>query len=400
MALKIINLTIKIFFLIVFCTNKAMSKPANFVADNYFVNPKINSNLVVDLISHKSKNDLNNKREFNQTLVRGRFFNDLHLNKNIILKSQILLNQFNHQQPNQISFLDKEGLVLQEINLNYEDKINNLTNYSLVLGKVNMDFGQGWAWNRGIWSDELSREYRQFEKIVVGSSISRGSKRDIGRYDLSFNFFKNDRKYLDNSVFAERISYNKQDQIPGDENLFKSFNVNLKVDFDFSEKKYNQEELHYKFGYLKSAVNKRIYNINKANPKDQSSWLAGLDYKRSLNEKISIDFLTEYVAVENFNGDADVSQQYFINNLIAKYNKNINITVSNSNKRQKKLNNYKSEQNLIEFSTGYEFSKNNVFDSLLLQIGYKNFRDSLKSSSSSVKEQRGLGALIRYSKNF
>ena len=104
--------------------------------------------------------------------------------------------------------------------------------------------------------------------------------------------------------------------------------------------------------------------------------------------------------VENFNGDVDISQRYFINNLIAKYNKNINITVSNSNKMQKKLNNYKTEQNLVELSTGYEFNKNNIFDSLLLQIGYKDFRNSVKSSSSSLKEQRGLGALIRYSKNF
>ena len=67
---------------------------------------------------------------------------------------------------------------------------------------------------------------------------------------------------------------------------------------------------------------------------------------------------------------------------------------------QKKLNNYTTEQNLVELSTGYEFDKNNIFDSLLLQIGYKNFRNSVKSSASSFKEQRGLGALIRYSKNF
>jgi len=400
MTLKIINLTLKIFLLATFFANKSMAKSTNSVADNYFANAKINSDLFVDLISHKNKNDLDNKREFNQTLVRARFINNLHLNQNLIVKSQILVNQFNRQQANQISFLDNEGLALQEINLNYEDKINNLTDYSFVLGKVNMDFGQGWAWNRGVWSDEISREYRQFEKIVVGSSISRGSKRDIGRYDLSFNFFKNDRKYLDNSIFAERISATKQDAIPGDENIFKSFNVNLKVDFDFSEKVHNQEELHYKFGYLKLAVNKRFSSVDKTNLKDQSSWLAGVDYKRSLNENISIDFLTEYVMVENFNGDVDISQRYFINNMIAKYNKNINITVSNSNKMQKKLNNYTAEQNLVELSTGYEFDKNNIFDSLLLQIGYKNFRNSVKSSASSFKEQRGLGALIRYSKNF
>ena len=153
---------------------------------------------------------------------------------------------------------------------------------------------------------------------------------------------------------------------------------------------YNQEELHYKFGYLKSAVNKRFSSVDKTNLKDQSSWLAGVDYKRSLNENISIDFLTEYVMVENFNGDVDISQRYFINNMIAKYNKNINITVSNSNKMQKKLNNYTTEQNLVELSTGYEFNKNNIFDSLLLQIGYKDFRNSVKSSASSSDSNHSL----------
>ena len=84
MTLKIINLTLKIFLLIAFFANKSMAKSINFVADNYFANAKINSNLFVDLISHKSKNDLDKKREFNQALVRARFINNLHLNQNFL----------------------------------------------------------------------------------------------------------------------------------------------------------------------------------------------------------------------------------------------------------------------------------------------------------------------------
>ena len=87
MTLRIINLTLKIFLLVAFFTNKSMAKSTNSVADNYFANAKINSDLFVDLISHKNKNDLDNKREFNQTLVRARFINNLHLNADISVEA-------------------------------------------------------------------------------------------------------------------------------------------------------------------------------------------------------------------------------------------------------------------------------------------------------------------------
>ena len=93
MTLKIINSTLKVFLLFAFFANKSIAKSTNSVADNYFANAKINSDLFVDLVSHKSRNYLDNKREFNQTLVRARFINNLHLNQNFIVKSQILVNQ-------------------------------------------------------------------------------------------------------------------------------------------------------------------------------------------------------------------------------------------------------------------------------------------------------------------
>jgi hypothetical protein len=360
---------------------------------------KLITNLVVvDFTSNDTFHSSNRAQEYSDTSARLRFVSSIKLNNKLSIHSQFAINPIYTDSYNQRrdaspngggnrSF-ENEGLVANELYLKYrEDK------YTLLLGKMNLNYGSAWRWDRGIWTYELANEYRQVGKITTGAVYHLGNAKTTGQYNFNFNFFKNDRKYLDNSLFVKNDIANKSQAQAGDDNLLKSYMASLDIKFDFGEK----EKLTYNFGYIKSAVNEQYSLVPSSRLKDQNGIVLGMNYKYPVRENYDIDALIEYSKMNNLNGDAALNERYFTANIINKLYNNWLITAGYSSHSSNLLQRNGYNQKLAELSFGYEFNKTAFFDRFIIQTGYKNMQNDFKTN---VENRNTLGLLIRYYKSF
>ena len=117
-----------------------------------------------------------------------------------------------------------------------------------------------------------------------------------------------------------------------------------------------------------------------------------------MDQNFEIDTLAEYSKINNFLGNSDRLRSYLTANAILRYNKSWSLLVGNSRLKDRDYNAIGFNQNLSEISLGYEFKKNNYFDKLTVQIGYRNNR--ISNMNNVVEKQNSQGLLLRYYKNF
>ncbi len=379
--------------------------------ENFFSNfgdknlNRILNRLVIDAgVDHNFKSTKDNN-EFNETSAKIRFFNNIHLNKSISLNSYFKLQDvksLNNISPNKPAhhdgtnrFFDDVGLFAEEINLRYlyensEKKIGN----NFILGKFNLGFGSAWRWDRGLWIHSLAEDYKQVEKIGIANVLQIGDAVKTGQYNIGFSLFTNDRKNLDNALFASKFSDNKSSAIPGDTRSLKSYNISIDINFDFAKK----EKLSYHFSYLNLAVNGRNSQVNPNKIADQQASAYGLNYKYPLGPKFEIDAQVEYSKINNFLGDSNRLRSYLTANAIFKYDEVWSLLIGNSRLKDRNYSAIGFNQNLSEISLGYEFKKNVYYDKITVQIGYKNNR--IAFMNQIVEKQNSQGLLVRYYKNF
>lgn len=368
------------------------SKKISSLQDQQNQHPAIKSNVIIDLNSEKYYNTSNNNYELLDSAAKIRFFSNLNLGNNFDINIQANLSPVRQNNQNQYPenlFFENEGLYLQELNLKYSQK-----NYAVIFGKTNLDFGTISMWNRGIWGSEISKQYFKLEKIAISSIFNYGDIKKTGIYNIGLSLFKNDQKYLDNSVFNKRVSNPSNKGYAGDDNFGKSWNLSLNILFDFDNKFNRPEKLAYHFAMINSSVNKEDSLIT-GKIKDEKGFVAAINYQKPISNNFDIDLLSEYVKMSNINGNIDISEKYFINNLIVSYNKNWQMVIANSNLKNKQSSGY--NHNIAEFSFGYQFDKTKIFDKLLLQIGNKMGR---YKNSDAINEYNSLALLLRYYKNF
>jgi hypothetical protein len=367
--------------------------------------PKILNRLVVDGDFERNFKATRKNDEFIESSGKIRFFNNIHLNKSISVNSYLKLQDVNSLNPlsqnsgsqnnGQNRYFKDLGLFAEEINLRYlyensEKKIGN----NFILGKFNLGFGSAWRWDRGLWIHSLAESYKQVEKLGVANVLQLGDPVKTGQYNFGFSIFTNDRKNFDNALFDNKSSQPKNSAVPGDTRSLQSFNFSLDVNFDFAK----NERLSYHFSYLNLAVNSRNSQVNPYKIADQKAVVYGINYKYPLDQNFEIDTLAEYSKINNFLGNSDHLRSYLTANAILRYNKSWSLLVGNSRLKDRDYNAIGFNQNLSEISLGYEFKKNNYFDKLTVQIGYRNNR--ISNMNNVVEKQNSQGLLLRYYKNF
>jgi hypothetical protein len=367
--------------------------------------PKILNRLVVDGDLKRNFKATRNNDEFIESSAKVRFFNNIHLNKNISVNSYLKLQDVNSLNPlsqnsgnqnnGQNRYFKDLGLFAEEINLRYlyENSTKKIGN-NFILGKFNLGFGSAWRWDRGLWIHSLAESYKQVEKLGFANVLQLGDPVKTGQYNLGFSVFTNDRKNFDNALFADKSSQSKNSAIPGDTRSLQSFNFSLDVNFDFAK----NEKLSYHFSYLNLAVNSRNSQVNPYKIADQKGLVYGINYKYPLNQNFEIDTLVEYSKINNFLGNSDRLRSYLTANAILRYSQSWSLLVGNSRLKDRDYNAIGFNENLSEISLGYEFKKNNYFDKLTVQIGYKNNR--ISNMNNIVEKQNSQGLLLRYYKNF
>ncbi len=357
------------------------------IAEDYLEDVKIkfSNNLVLDANFDDNYQATVPTQEFKNSSVNARLYSSLNFTENFFLKSYLELRPQGRNLPDGGDHtFENEGINVRELAFGYDNK-----KIAIIAGKFNLNYGTAWKWNRGIWIRDIAQNYRQQEKIGFSGIYHAGNSKKVGEYNFGLSIFKNDRKYLDNAIFNKRDSAAKG-ELAGDA---LSFQTSLDVNFNFSEK----EKLSYHFSYLNMGVNSRATLVDKNKIENQKGFVAGMNYKLPLSNNFLLDSLLEYNHTKNLNGNSDVTENYFVGNVIARIYDAWNLTLGYGQRQNIQVVQYGFDENLSEISMGYEFKKNKIFDKLLLQIGYKNQRINYKTS---LETYNSVGLLVRYIKDF
>lgn len=350
---------------------------------------KFRNEIAYDINFDDNYQSTNRNDEYKSTKSIGRLYSNLNFAKNLSLNSTIQLERIANDVVGKDRTFDREGIYLRELNLAYDNK-----KHGFVIGKFDLNFGKAWNFNRGIAGHEIAQNYRQGEKIGFGQILRIGDLKKTGRYQLSYSFFKNDRKYLDNSIITKRNNSSKDEALPGDENMFKSYIISADIDFDFE----NQRKLFYHFSYLNLGVREKFSNVADKNKiDDQNNFVASMNYIHPFSQNFILDSLIEYVDVRNYQGNADIYEKYLTLNGILRIYQNYNLTLSHATRQNVQVNASGFDESVDEISMGYEFIKSEFFDKLTLQLGYKHQRNDFKTS---LETKNSLIALVRYQKKF
>lgn len=335
----------------------------------------------------------NRADEYKDTTAKLRVVNKIQITDVLSLNTRAVLRTIDNN--NEISkrshggdrTFENMGIILRELNLVLDYK-----KYAILAGKFNLNFGNAWAWNRGLWIQDLATNYRQTEKLGFSGVYRLGDAKKTGQYNFTFSTFTNDRKNFDNSLMVSRDSSSKSDGRAGDTRSLRSYNAALDVIFDFAPR----EKLTYHFAYLNMGVNKRAAGIG-SKAQNQKSYVLNMNYKYPLENKMLLDGVIEYVNTKNLLGNSDFREQYLTLNLITKFDDHWSILLGNSRRNQRQIAANGFDQNLSEISFGYEFLKTTFFDKLTIQAGYQNMRTDYKTS---LETKNGVGLLVRYYKDF
>ncbi|MFM7621120.1 MAG: hypothetical protein ACKO47_05905 [Alphaproteobacteria bacterium] len=372
---------------------------------DFFSQPKpvMHNRIIAELDLDDYYRSTNHNKEFKETAIKAKLFNNIHLNNKISLNSYLKLQDVkNLNRPWQTNnhngrdrFLKDLGLFAEEINLRYlyENKLKKISN-NLILGKFNLGFGTAWRWDRGISIHSLAETYKQTEKIGIANVLQLGNAKKTGQYNFGLSFFYNDQKILDNALFANKHSDPKSSAIPGDSRALKSYNFSTDINFDFKK----NEKLSYHFSYLNLDVNGRNSRVNPSKVADQKGIAYAINYQYPLSQRIILDGLIEYTKINNYLGNSDQLRSYLSSNLLIKIDQSWNLLLGNTRLKDRNYNDLGFNQNFSEISAGYQFKKNNFFDKLTLQIGYRYNRLSFLNQTTETQSSYGL--LLRYFKDF
>lgn len=374
-------------------------------SDDKFFDPSFSGAVVTDLNYDHNYGASNSNNNYNDSLLRSIFASKLALNKNFSVQSVLRLDEVNKYTSNFATnssggnvaasagsnrYFQDEALRVEEITANYTHK-----NLTVLAGKFVPDFGLNWKWGRGIWSNNLSNNYRQTQKVGGGISYKIGNRQKTGQYNFGLSTFINDHSGLSNSTITQSSPYNKNAGTPGDVGgLFQSYVTSMDILFEFSA----QEKLSYHFSYIDLGVNSKASPVTPVSQiSDQKGYSAAMNYRYPVVENFLIDGLLEYVRMKNVGGDSAIGEQYYTASLVGEIYRNWNITLANTSLVHRQIGSNGFDQSQSEISFGYNFGKTEFFDKLLVQVGYKNFRTNYKTS---VDENNSLGALLRYIKSF
>lgn len=365
--------------------------------------PKISNRLVAETSFDNNYQSTNRQDEFKEIQGKIRFYSKLNFTKNFSLNSLLKVERQDNVAQRQGRLantngggdrsFENNGIFVEELNLNYDNK-----DYGILAGKFNLNFGTAWRWDRGLWLRQIADNYREREKIGVGGVLHVGDEKTTGKYNFGFAAFMNDTKNLDNSILVNRDSSHKNDGVAGDDRGSHSYVASLDVNFNFGEKNGAEEKLSYHFSYINLAINERFLQVSATKMEDQKGYVAGMNHKYPLMPHWVLDSLIEFAEVKNFGGNSDISDRYLTLNFISKIYRNFLFNLGYAQRQNIHQTQNGFDQNVSEISVGYEFDKNDYFDRLVLQTGYKNQRTNDKVSSANT--QNSYGFLVRYYKNF
>ena len=383
----------------IFDPNKKKALLAKPVILNEDIKPKIFRHRIVADISfidnHYNKNINNNFADTNGNI---RLISALDITKNLELNSFIRMGRFDspNQSARRINSVHGGGnrtfentdITIGELNLKYSYK-----NSAIIAGKFSGNFGTAWRWNRGIFIHKTPSQYSLNNKLGFTAVQKVGNTKTFGLYNFSFGLFTNDSTRLDETLFHKVAIESPHQSKAGDTKKLDSFNLATDIVFDFA----NNEKLSYHLAFASLNIDAKQSNLPLNVLKRQNGWVFGMNYNNNLKKDLDIENLIEYAKINNVDGNANIDDSYFSVNFITTFKKKYSLLVGNSNKNSKRYTKSLHE-NTSEINIGYDFTANNFFDKLVLQVGYQHY---INQTTLQAKQSfNSFGCLLRYYKNF
>ena len=384
----------------IFDPNKKKELLAKPIILNEDLKPKIFRNRIVADMSfidnHRNQNINNNFADTNGNI---RLISALDITKNLELNSFLRMGRFDelnlparrassaHGGGNRT--FENTDITIGELNLKYSYK-----NSAIIAGKFSGNFGTAWRWNRGIFIHRTPGQYSLNNKLGFTAIQKLGNAKNIGLYNFSLGLFTNDSTRLDKTLFRQVVIESPKQSKAGDTKKLDSFNLATDIIFDFA----NNEKLSYHLAFASLNVNAKKNNLPLNVLKRQNGWVFGMNYSNNLKKDLDFENLIEYAKINNVDGNANIDDSYFSVNFITTFQKKYSLLLGNSNKNSKRYLARSIHENTSEINIGYDFTANNFFDKLVLQVGYQHY---INQTTSQAKQNfNSLGCLLRYYKNF
>jgi hypothetical protein len=389
------------------CLVASFAYPAKFAFANQDLT-KLNSAKSDNLLTVRNKVLVNFYSDNNQKTNQANNYKGSNLNFNLYsnaklseklvlnsyLKYQTIFDDYKAESRNIFATLGRDQnsqnnyLRIKELNFIY-----NFDKLDLKAGKFTANFGKAWSFNEGIWLKDMAGNYLYDEKIGAEIKTKLGNQQKVGEYNFSFAVFTNNGKNLDNSADVNRDVNYKYNANRSNKNSLSSYLASLDILFDFAKR----EKLSYHFSYINLAPSEKFSATDSSKIHNQKAFSLGLNYQYPLYEKLDLNALLEYVKVSNVGGNKNVKDNYLIANLVGNIDKNYNIALGYGRHKNNILTKIKGfRQDFVEISTGYKFNQTRFYDSLQIQVGYKQIRSNYKTD---LDKWYGYGMKLTYVKN-
>ena len=323
--------------------------------------PQLSGEVKVELQSEWGVDADDPDEERSNTFLNTEVSAELEVAEHLTIEGTALLEPVRDFDAGEDTFFEEEAVYIEEILLKYENGP-----LELVVGKFSPFYKNSRDQERGIWTEDFSKEYEITQKLGLGAAYKLEGADMLGTPTLSANGFFHDTSFL-----SETLGTNMQDSCSGDNDLSSAFLME-------GHKPAGVETLYYQVGY------RQIDACNTGDP-DESGFLAtiGNVFVFPLTEQVETDLLTEFSYVQDFEGTGNDHQYYSVSSVTTiddKWNLSLGCTarlvaVSGGGDAQ---------DHLCQISGGYDFGNGFKADA-----GWLNTHESAMTTNI-------IGTLVRY----
>lgn len=289
---------------------------------------------------------------------------ELKLSESLSIEGTVLLEAVRDFDPGENTFFEEEAVFIDELLLKYENGP-----WEIVAGKFSPDYKGSRDQERGIWTEDFSKEYEIIQKLGLGGSYTFENPA-AGTHTISANAFFDDQSFM-----SRTLGTGKQDICDGENNLSTAILLG-------GQNPAGVKSLYYEVGY------RHLNGCNAGDP-DESGLLAtiGNVFDFPLTETVTTDLLTEFSYVQDFEGTNDDRQYYSVSS-VTTIDKKWNLSLGYTARLVAVSGGNDLYDHLFQASGGYKFDNGLKFDA-----GWLNTEEAGMGTNI-------LGTLVRYDFDF
>lgn len=278
--------------------------------------PHISGELRAEIENNASFSAISGAPDKKQNLIFNTFQPEIavEFNENLSFETEFTVEPIEDPEDFDNQEFDREGVFIEQAYLNWEKD-----RFSAKLGKFQPTFGLAFEASNDLFGDEYAFGYEGFSDDVEVTERLGGSfgvnvgNEAIGKNTLSLDVFQADTTNLSRSGFRHREKLDRRDGGPSNTGNPNSFGINLiGEDLPFLS------GLTYHLGFVYQKSDKieftdedmdDVLDDGALDPdftgRAQRGYVGDLIYSFPLNDRVELKLLTEFLYLDNADGEAN-----------------------------------------------------------------------------------------------